>query len=58
MPVRSVVKLACRLAVASTGRMMTIFDSHRVVDVIADHCMMDDRVDHCFSQILHAAKDF
>ena len=46
---QSGVGLACRLAVASAGRTMTIFDMHRVVDVVADHYMMDGRVDCCSS---------
>ena len=36
MPVQSGVELACRLAVASTGRMTTIFESRRIVDVVAE----------------------
>ena len=49
MPAQSGVELACKLAVVSEGRTMTVFDLHRVVDVVADHCMMEDRVDHCSS---------
>ena len=41
--------LACRLAVASARRTMTIIDMRRVIDVVADHCMMEDRVDRCSS---------
>ena len=49
MSVRSGVGLACKLAVASAGRTMTVFDSRRVVDVVADHYLMEDRVDRCSS---------
>ena len=49
MLVQSGMGLACKLAVASAGRTMTIFDSRRVVDVVSDHYMMEDRVDHCSS---------
>ena len=49
MSVRSGVGLACKLVVASTGRMKTLFDLHKVVDVVAGRCMMKDRVDRCSS---------
>ena len=57
MLVQSGVGLACKLSVASTGQMMTLFDLRRVVDVVGDRCMMEDRFDHCSSYILHTAKD-
>ena len=46
MSVRSSVGLASRLAVASVGRTMIVFDSHRVVDIFGYHYMMEDWVDH------------
>ena len=42
IPARFGVELACRLAVASAGRMTTIFDWRRVF-LVADHCMVEDR---------------
>ena len=43
------VELACKLAVASGRRTMTIFDLHRVFDVVTNRCMMEDMFDHCSS---------
>ena len=57
MAVQFGVGLACKRAVASVGRTMTVFDLHKVVDVVVDYCMMEDMVDHCSSKIMHAAKD-
>ena len=41
--------LACKLALASSGRTSAVFDLRRIVDVVSDHCIMEDRVDHCSS---------
>ena len=41
-----IVKLACKVAIASAGQTMTVYDSRRIVDIVADHYMMEDRVDH------------
>ena len=57
MLVRSSVRLACRLVVASVGLIAAVCDLRRVVDNVADRCMMEDRFDHCSSKILYAAKD-
>ena len=46
MPALSSMELACKLAVPSARRTMTVFDLRRVVDVVANHCMMEERVDH------------
>ena len=53
-----VIRLACKLAVASAGRTIVVFDSHKVVDVVANRCMMEYRIDQCSSEIIHAMKDF
>ena len=41
--------LAYKLAVASAGRTMIVFDLNRVAHVVADQYMMEDKVDRCSS---------
>ena len=49
MPVQYGMEFACKVAVESMRRMVSVFDLPKVVDVVADGCMMEDKVDRCSS---------